>query len=62
MVGLALEVALHKLNINAGLTPVQQKQRRFVLDKETGMKEEVDKLLRQVSFEKSSIRPGWPMW
>lgn len=46
MLGLDNKVALHKLNTDPKMMPIQQKQRRFSPDKEVGMKDEIHKLLQ----------------
>lgn len=45
MLGISLEIIIHKLNINSGYKPIHQKKRSFAPERQKGIDEEVNKLL-----------------
>ena len=58
MLGLAPQVAMHRLNIKPDIKPVKQQQQRFCPDIMEAIETEVHKLIEFVSYRRSNTRIG----
>ena len=56
--GIIPEVITHKLNINPDIKPVQQKRRKFALERNTIINEEIQKLL-DMNMIREVMYPSW---
>ena len=58
MPGIALEHAMHNLNLDPTFTPVRQKQRKFAPERDKAINDEVDRLLEIGAIEEC-FYPEW---